>query len=102
MSSATQLTALDLRASFTCDDAFIELFGALPLLQHVDISSNRRLTDAGFRSITRLAGSLTQLSLEGGHQLTEDGATALAALRRLQSLTLAYRCGRRPGRARHV
>lgn len=102
MSCAAQLTALDLRASFTCDDAFIDLFGSLPRLQQLDISGNRNLTDAGLRSITRLAGSLTQLVLEGGHEVTEDGATALAVLQCLQSLSLAYRCGWRHARTAHV
>lgn len=59
------------------------------------IAANRNLTDDGFRGITRLADSLTQLVLEGGHQVSEDGATALASLTRLQALQLAYRCGRR-------
>ena len=35
---AAQLSSLDLRASFTCDDAFLQLFDALPHLRRLDIS----------------------------------------------------------------
>lgn len=35
---ATQLTALQLRSSFTHDDAFLELFAALTNLRWLDIS----------------------------------------------------------------
>lgn len=55
------------------------------------LAANRNLTDDGFRSVTRLAGTLTELVLEGGHEVSEDGATALALLTRLQSLCLGFR-----------
>lgn len=55
------------------------------------LPGNRNLTDAGFLGVTRLAGSLTALVLQGGHEVTENGATALAALTGLQSLSLAFR-----------
>ncbi len=55
-------------------------------------TANPELTDDGFLGITRLAGSLTHLELGGGHNVTENGATALAALTKLQSLSLAFRC----------
>lgn len=61
---------------------------ALPVVP----TANPLLTDHGFLGITRLAGPLTRLVLEGGHGITENGATALAALTGLQALSLAYRC----------
>ena len=51
---------------------------------------SRNLSDDGFLAVTALAGSLTQLALQGGHQVSEDGATALAALTRLRALDLGF------------
>ena len=39
-----------------------------------------------------MAGSLTQLALEGGCAISENGATALAALTGLRALSLGFRC----------
>ncbi|PRW05869.1 leucine-rich repeat-containing G- coupled receptor 4-like [Chlorella sorokiniana] len=87
---ATQLTSLELRASFTHDDDFLGLFATLTSLRRLDISANRNLTDDGFLGITRLAACLTALVMEGGHSVTENGATALAASSGLQMLSLAF------------
>ena len=55
------------------------------------LAASRNLTDDGFSGITSLAGSLTGLVMEGGHEVTEDGATALAALTGVQTLSLGFR-----------
>jgi hypothetical protein len=89
---AVQLTSLALRCSFTGDDDFCCLFSQFSSLQCLDISASRCLTDDGLRGITRLAGSLTALALQGGHGVSQDGATALSLLPNLRSLDLAYRC----------
>lgn len=87
---ARQLTSLMLKCSFTSDDAFCQLFAQLTNLRRLDISGSRKLTDDGLRGITALAASLTALVLQGGHSVSEDGATALCFLTNLRCLDLAY------------
>ncbi|KAL4428019.1 hypothetical protein ABPG75_002108 [Micractinium tetrahymenae] len=88
--AAPRLTALSLRCTFTADDAFDQLFSQLSCLRRLDISGSRNLTDDGFRGITCLAGSLTALALQGGHEVGPDGATALAWLTSLRHLDLGF------------
>ncbi|KAL4445377.1 hypothetical protein ABPG77_011202 [Micractinium sp. CCAP 211/92] len=88
--AASRLTCLGLRSSFTTDDAFQQLFAQLSRLQRLDISGSPNLTDDGFCGVTSLAGSLTALTMQGGHNVGPNGATALAQLSGLRELDLGY------------